>query len=211
MGYLQELLGKNEEIVFLTRQHWYVLLRTGVINFLIALIVGALALIANLLLPLVGLPVVGLVVLVLWLLPAAWFIRDWLVWLNEEYLVTNRRVIRVSGVLNKSVIDSSLEKVNDVKMEQTFIGRIFGFGDVEILTASEIGVNLFHNIQNPLKFKTEMLNQKEQLGFGEEMRPPMDLTHDIPALIAELDKLRKQGVITEEEFQKKKADLLAKM
>ena len=206
MGYLQELLGKNEEIVFLTRQHWYVLLRTGVINLLIALIVGALALIAQ-----IFLPVVGLVVLVLWLLPIVWFVHDYLIWLNEEYLITNRRVIRVGGVLNKSVTDSSLEKVNDVKMEQTFIGRIFGFGDVEILTASEIGANLFHNIQNPVKFKTEMLNQKENLGFGEEAHPPVDVTRDIPELIAALDQLRKQGALTEEEFQKKKADLLAKM
>jgi hypothetical protein len=34
---------------------------------------------------------------------------------------------------------------------------------------------------------------------------------DIPSLIAKLDGLRKLGIVTEEEFQKKKKELLAKM
>jgi hypothetical protein len=34
---------------------------------------------------------------------------------------------------------------------------------------------------------------------------------NIPALIAELDELRKKGIVTEAEFQKKKAELLAKI
>ena len=37
-------------------------------------------------------------------------------------------------------------KVNDVKMEQSFLGRLLGYGDIEILTASELGVNLFRRI-----------------------------------------------------------------
>ena len=32
----------------------------------------------------------------------------------------------ISGVLGKDVVDSSLEKVNDVKMSQSFFGRMFG-------------------------------------------------------------------------------------
>ncbi len=51
--------------------------------------------------------------------------------------------MQISGIFNKSVIDSSLEKVNDIKMDQSALGRMFGYGDIEILTASELGVNLF--------------------------------------------------------------------
>jgi GTP-binding protein LepA len=68
--------------------------------------------------------------------------------------VTNRRVIQVSGVLGKNVMDSSLEKVNDVKMSQSFLGRMFGYGDIQILTASELGVDLYHQINDPVGFKT---------------------------------------------------------
>jgi uncharacterized membrane protein YdbT with pleckstrin-like domain len=118
-------------------------------------------------------------------------------------------VIQVEGVVNKHVIDSSLEKVNDVVLDQSYLGRLLDYGNVEILTASEIGVNKLERIASPVKFKTEMLNQKEALGSDEHFGGNRE--HDVPALIAELDELRKKGVLTEEEFNAKKAQLLAKM
>jgi uncharacterized membrane protein YdbT with pleckstrin-like domain len=137
-------------------------------------------------------------------------VRDILTWSNHEYIVTNRRVIQISGIFNKDVVDSSLEKVNDVKMTQSFFGRIFDYGDVEILTASEIGVNLFKRIGDPVKFKTAMLNAKEKLGY-EGTGTHAKRTESIPAMIAELDELRKQGIVTDEEFKAKKKELLAKI
>jgi predicted Zn-dependent peptidase len=108
------------------------------------------------------------------------------------------------------VVDSSLEKVNDVKMTQSFFGRLFDYGDVEILTASEIGVNLFKRIGDPIKFKTAMLNAKEKLGY-EGTGAHAKRAESIPEQIAELDQLRKQGIVTDAEFQAKKKELLAKM
>jgi len=54
------------------------------------------------------------------------------------------------------------------------------------------------------------LNAKESLGFDED-RPRAQPAESIPAMIAELDELRKKGIVTEAEFQAKKAQLLAKM
>ena len=152
----------------------------------------------------------ALIGLVLVLLPLISMFRDALIWTNHEYLVTNRRVIQISGIFNKDVIDSSLEKVTDIKMTQSFFGRLFDFGDVEILTASEIGVNLFRRIGDPVKFKTAMLNAKEKLGY-EGTGSHAQHAESIPEQIAELDQLRKQGILTEAEFQLKKRELLAKM
>lgn len=125
-------------------------------------------------------------------------------------MVTNRRVIQFSGIFNKSVVDSSLEKVNDVKMNQSFFGRMFDYADVEIMTASEMGVNVFKRIGEPVNFKTAMLNAKERMGYegSSTHGRPAD---NIPALIAELDELRKKGIVTDEEFQSKKKELLAKI
>ena len=144
------------------------------------------------------------------LLPFGSMLRDYLIWDNRKYIVTSRRVIQLSGVFNKNVTDSSLEKVNDVKMEQTFLGRLLDFGDVEILTASEQGINLFKHIGKPIRFKTDMLNAKARLEL-EHAGGARPAELDVPALIARLDDLRKHGVLGEEEFQKKKAELLAKL
>jgi len=132
--------------------------------------------------------------------------------MNLQYIVTNRRVMQINGVINKNVIDSSLEKVNDIHLSQSAWGRLFNFGDVEILTASELGVNLFRRIQDPIRFKTTMLNAKENMDSDDDRRVPRAKpATDVPSLIASLEQLRQQGVLTEEEFQQKKTDLLARM
>lgn len=203
--YLESLLGESEKIILKTHQHWFVLF--GKIFLEILLIV--LILVASFALqPFFPFAIYGLILV---LVPLIGMLGDILVWRNKAYVVTNRRVIQISGLLDKDVVDSSLEKVNDVKMSQSFFGRMFDYGDIEILTASELGVNLFHQIADPVQFKTAMLNAKEKMGFeemGMEMRPAGT---DIPSMIEKLDGLRKRGIVSEEEFQKKKAELLAKM
>jgi hypothetical protein len=203
--YLQGLLGETEEVLLETHQHWFVLF--GKI-FLELLVIGLL--LGGIVVAFTYYPFAlwGLVLLVI---PAIGIMNDVLVWRNKAYIVTNRRVIQISGVFDKDVVDSSLEKVNDVKMSQSFLGRMFGYGDIEILTASELGINLFHEINDPIGFKTAMLNAKERLGFDGDSGVGVRVTKDIPTLIEELDELRKKGIISEAEFQRKKTELLEKL
>ena len=55
-----------------------------------------------------------------------------------------------------------------------------------------------------------MLNAKEKLGY-EGTGSHAQHSESIPEQIAELDTLRKQGIVTDAEFQAKKRELLAKM
>lgn len=203
-NYLEGLLGENEQILLETHQHWFVLFGKIFLEILLIgiLIAASLGFAAFYPVAIYGL---GLI-----LVPLVGILNDVLSWRNKAYIVTNRRVIQISGVLNKDVVDSSLEKVNDVKMSQSFLGRIFGYGDVEILTASELGVNLFHQIAEPVEFKTAMLNAKERMGY-DELGAIAHTAADIPTMIEKLDLLRKRGVLSEDEFQRKKAELLAKL
>jgi uncharacterized membrane protein YdbT with pleckstrin-like domain len=198
------MLGENERIILVTRQHGFVLFSSIIAEIVVALIVlvAIFALIfAN--------PVAAFGFLLI-LVPLAIMTRDILAWTNRQYIVTNRRVIQISGIFNKDVFDSSLEKVNDVKMTQSFFGRLFDYGDVEIMTASETGDNLFKRIGDPVKFKTAMLNAKEKLGY-EGTGAHAQRADSIPEQIVDLDELRKQGILTDEEFKAKKKELLAKM
>ena len=202
--YVLSMLGDNERIILSTRQHWFVLFSSIVAEIVVSLIVIVAITAMTLKNPLAAF---GFLLILVPLLIMVW---DILIWQNHQYIVTNRRVIQISGIFNKNVVDSSLEKVTDIKMTQSFFGRLFDYGDVEILTASEIGVNLFKRIGNPIKFKTAMLNAKEKLGYegtGAHAQRPVS----IPALIDALEELRKKGILTEEEFKAKKKELLAKM
>lgn len=212
MTYLDRLMARNEKVVLIARQHWIVLLRDVLVDGLIAL---AIIIAAVLTTPIL----VGPFLLILLVLPLGHFIYRYLQWWNEQYVITNRRVMQIEGVFNKHVSDSSLEKVNDVVMTQSALGRLLDFGDIEIITGSDVGVNIFHRIAHPIRFKTEMLNQKEAMGaledFGAKaarvLEAPALAESTIPELIAELDALRQKGILTEEEFQKKKAELLARL
>ncbi len=202
--YIENMLGENERIILVTRQHGFVLFSSIIAEIVVTLIVIVSFIIMT------STNYLAAFGFLLALIPLGIMTWDIFTWNNHQYVVTNRRVIQISGIFNKAVIDSSLEKVTDIKMTQSFFGRLFDYGDVEILTASEIGVNLFKRIGNPIKFKTAMLNAKEKLGYegtGAHAQRPVS----IPALIDALEELRKKGILTEEEFKAKKKELLAKM
>jgi hypothetical protein len=173
----------------------------------------------------------GWIGIVIAFIPLAELVRIVLDWWNERYLITNRRVMEVRGTINKHVRDSALEKVNDVELNQSVVGRLLGFGTVQIITGSDIGVNKFQRISKPVHFKRAMLNAKEDLHTvlpaavdeqaaqgrpaeeieaGEiDAEPPADV--DIPDLLVELDELRQKGIISDEEFQAKKKELLSRL
>ncbi|MEN6410794.1 MAG: PH domain-containing protein [Anaerolineaceae bacterium] len=205
-AYLNSILGDREDILMVTRQHWSVLFRYIFVEALLVLaIIGGVTLATVVWAPDFSL---GWLYLLLFL-PLISLIRDVLVWTNLKFIITNLRVIRLSGVLNKNVTDSSLEKVNDVRMTQSMFGRLFDYGDIEIMTASEVGVDIFRCISDPIHFKIAMLNAKTELEQLQGTRN--DPGDQVPDLIGQLDNLRKQGILSEEEFIRKKDELLSRL
>jgi hypothetical protein len=203
-GWLEGLRGRE-----FVRRTWRAAL-AGVAILIVALIMMFLP----------GLRVIGWIAVVVAVVPAVEVVRIFFDWLNERYIITNRRVMEVKGIINKNVSDSALEKVNDVKMQQSMVGRVLGYGTVQIITGSDIGVNCFRRISNPVRFKREMLNAKERLHesvspahAAEAITPESgaQAPSTIPDLIVELAELRQQGLISEEEFQAKKKELLDRL
>src|SRR5918996_5127768 len=186
MSYARNLLSRGEEIVFETRQHWFAVL-AETWAFVIAAIVALAVLIwaTSSDVPNVGglLQILALVVLLGAL--AYIGIKVWS-WRNQEYLITTRRVIKAEGIFNKQMGDSSLEKVNDARLTQSWVGRIFDYGTLDILTASEaaeIGLlNDFPMLAEPVKFKVAMLNQKEQMEYPDLAPAPVQRPAPAPAM-----------------------------
>jgi uncharacterized membrane protein YdbT with pleckstrin-like domain len=203
MSYLKELLGTKEEIVHVAHQHWALLIR-DILPEAALTILGTILVTQVLTIAGTGYVAIGYLVL---LIPLAMAIRDYTIWENHRYVVTSHRVIQMFGVFNKNVTDSSLEKVNDVKLEQSFWGRLFGYGDygdIEILTASEMGVNRFTRIGAPVKFKIAMLNAKQKLETNDGDSPRRA---DSQKMLQHLDALKSGGIISDTEYQEKRAAL----
>ena len=210
-SYLASLLGGHEKIVLIARQHWFILARSIFLEIVVILILVVGGIVAAIYFPPFMILIIA-VIFILLLIPIFTMTRDILNWSNRQFIITNRRVMQISGILNKSVTDSNLEKVNDLKLQQSALGRLFGYVDIEILTASELGINLFKQIENPVQFKTALINAKEEMdSYGRENPTPKPDSDPVTTMIASLSMLRKNGVITEEEYQQKKSELLSRL
>jgi uncharacterized membrane protein YdbT with pleckstrin-like domain len=163
-GYLRKVLGHDEHVLMVVHQHWLTLFGRIFMALLFVAVVLAVVTAACLYMPAQPYIIYGYA-LALLAVPLVWWRIA--VWRNHAYVLTNWRIIQMLGVFNKEVVDSLLEKVNDVKTDQSLLGRIFGYGDIEILTASEQGANRFRMIARPLEFKVAMLDAKEALERGE--------------------------------------------
>lgn len=117
---------------------------------------------------------------------------------------TNKRVISKKGLLNIKVLDSSIDKINDFDIRQSLFGRIFNYSKVIIKTSSSI--YFFDYVKDAIKFKnllltTDKIQKVEIQGSNIKTSDRYD----------ELDKLKKlldQDIITKEEFDKKKKEIL---
>jgi len=239
--YADSLLANEERIVLRTRQHWLATLIDG--RYPWALLIASF----GLLIVTSGVgesPVktglgyavlVGVVISLLWLAKVYWN------WYAQDYIVTNRRVLKVDGIINKHSADSSLEKINDAVLDQNFIGRILGYGDLDILTAAEQEVDHYKMLNQAPTFKKEMLNQKHALESDLVRMPspplraapapppaPEPVAASVPtpasspassvmtadqvtATLNRLADLRDRGAISPEEYEAKKTELLSRI
>jgi membrane protein YdbS with pleckstrin-like domain len=164
MRYADTLLSDGEVVVLRARQHWLALFldaRTAVALWVLAALLMAAVVVFDvngqgrelLSLAALALLVVGLVLFAY---------RLWH-WWAQDYMVTNRRLLKVEGILNKRSADSSLEKINDAVLDQNIVGRLLNYGDLDILTAADTAIDRYRMLAGAKEFKRQMLNQKHAL------------------------------------------------
>jgi uncharacterized membrane protein YdbT with pleckstrin-like domain len=216
MAYVDRVLGAGEEKLFVTRRHVIFLLARVILRGVAAIAAVALGIVLK---AKVHNHTAGLVLLLILLAVALVFAVQIAVlvleWSNDQYVITGRRVIQTSGVLSKHMMDSSLNMINDLVLDQSVWGRMFGFGDVEIITGND-DQNRLRGLSDPFAFKKALLAAKEQMAMayaaGRPQGAPPGLPHeDIPAQIAELADLRDRGAISQAQFEAKREELLRRL
>jgi len=142
MSYIDSNLLEGERVVFRTRVHWMLFVA----------------------------PVLFTVIV---LLPAAWFLANgpWssFTWVpiglglllllvavvkrqSSDFAVTNKRVMMKTGVFSTRSIELLLSKIEAIAVEQSFGGRVLGYGDI-VVTGSGGTRETFPQIQSPLEFR----------------------------------------------------------
>ncbi len=150
------------------------------------------------------------------------------------WLITNLRVIDESGIWNRQSNECPLDKVTNVSSNQTLLGRVLGFGDVDIQTASDGAIH-YLAIARPREFSDTILQMQEAYK-GEQLRqqaqklaqainkqnnndqaqqqqtnPTNNTLSPKMTAYLELEKLfelRQKGILTEEEYIEQKRKIL---
>ncbi|RLT24838.1 MAG: hypothetical protein DWI30_00395 [Chloroflexi bacterium] len=159
MGYIESNLVADEEILYTGRKHVVLMLGQIITEMiLIGLTLVAFSVVSMVFtkynmtqntLQVIVYGALGLATTVL----VVSGVLDYLKWYNDCVVITNMRMMRFEGVFNRHMVESVLDKINDITLNQTFWGRLFGFGDVTVLTAAESGIQEMRNIAKPLEFK----------------------------------------------------------
>ncbi|MEM8922248.1 MAG: PH domain-containing protein [Actinomycetota bacterium] len=208
MAFSKGNLNDDEQLILDLRPHWwYFAPQIAVLVAVIALGVVSL---------LFGWPTpVLLVVAVLLLAALGWFAVRYAIWTSTNFVITSDRLINRSGLLRRQGIEIPLERVNTVFFKQTIFERMLGFGDLVIESAGEQGAQSVSNIARPLNVQNEIYKQMEANEnrkfdrVGRVAAAPASAS--IPDQIEKLAELHRQGVLTDDEFQSKKKELLDRL
>jgi uncharacterized membrane protein YdbT with pleckstrin-like domain len=200
MSFSKNQLLPGENLVLLSRQHMLALAKPIVFGLIALAIIAALYFYA----------IPREWILLFCLVPIAYFALRFSDWKRREYVLTNRRVVKQEGVFSVSSFDAPLDKINNVFHRQSFMGRIFKYGDVGLETASEQGTTVFSFLSRPLDFKNALVHQRE-LYIGINNSANANQLQNIPKLLEELAGLRERKIISAEEFEEKKKNLLEKI
>lgn len=213
MPYPSNLLTNDEDLVLDLRPHWWFLAPSGALLSL-AVVLGIAALATD------WYQAIDVFIGLLVLVALAWFGVHYLKWTTTNFVVTSERVISRRGIATKHGIEIPLDRINTVFFSQSLFERVIGAGDLGIESAGEGGRQTFSDIRKPNLVQNEIYRQVENLEnrkmqrMGQAARgsgPSTAAPASIPDQIAQLDDLRRQGVLTDAEFEAKKRDLLDRM
>ncbi len=169
-SYLSSMLANGEVILIETRQHWMAALRYALRPILILLAAVGLAILNQWLvfdgwLEIIN-DLIGWILIILLVVAVIWLPIDLVRWYSRRYVLSNRRVMRMDGVLRKSSFDSSLEQINDIRTEQSLLGRTLGYADLTIYTASDTANEVYSQLLDGLQFKKAVMEAKEAMRGG---------------------------------------------
>jgi uncharacterized membrane protein YdbT with pleckstrin-like domain len=151
MSYIESSLVPGETLVHRARVSWW----SQLASILLALIAFAIA-IAFALLAHVEPATRNAITAVIVVIGLAILLRAWIRVHSTELAITNRRVIAKFGFVQRHTVEINLEKVEALRVDQGFAGRVLNFGTIHI-TGSGGSVEPIPQIADPLVFRRKFM------------------------------------------------------
>jgi uncharacterized membrane protein YdbT with pleckstrin-like domain len=204
MTYPPRLLSDDERIILDLRPHWISLFpAVAWLAAIIAVVVLSMVFGAAFLAPFY-IPII-IAIIAAFIITGIPFLR----WSTTQFLLTNERLITREGILAKKSREIPLNRINDITFTQSLMERLVSSGNLSIESAGEQGMNRFVFIKRPEHVQNEIYKAME--ASEKSLKSGMSTVQDIPEQIDKLAALRDRGIVTPEEFERKKKELLDRM
>jgi uncharacterized membrane protein YdbT with pleckstrin-like domain len=143
MSYVDGNLMAGESVVYRAKIHWFIFV-PGAIVLAVGLVMVSVS-------PRSEDPIVFFGVL-FFLTGFILLLKALITKISTELAVTSKRVIAKFGLISRSTIELNHGKVESMNVDQTIMGRIFGFGTV-VVNGTGGGKTPIPNIDAPLTFR----------------------------------------------------------
>ena len=131
-GYIEKSLGASERVVAVARFHWLYSLKA----WLALIFLG-------------------------WILVGIWiFIAMMVRQGTTEIAVTSHRFVTKTGLITLRTNEIALQNIEGVKLEQSFLGRIFDYGHLRI-EGTGVDAITIPDIADPIAFRAAIETAKE--------------------------------------------------
>jgi uncharacterized membrane protein YdbT with pleckstrin-like domain len=148
MGYVENTLSKDEEVVHKATLHWITFF-WPVMFFVLAIVFHSMREFVTLLL---AFGVVSGII-------------KYLNFVSSEFVITDKRVVFKSGVICRKSTDLLINKVEGLNVDQGILGRILGYGTI-IVSGTGGTRDGFKCVSDPLLFRRmfqEQIDEKEKI------------------------------------------------
>ena len=206
MPWPEDSLTTNEKVISSFRPHWKLLFIPalwGLGVFVVFLIIENFV---DWLFWIRVLIAVGIIVL--------FVVRPLVDWWFTRYVLTSERLMTRSGLIAQRGIEIPLERITNVNFSQTVFERLLGAGDLLVESAGETGQSAFANIPHPDTFQAVLYKTREARTIALSSNPHAEAPRprdDGAEAIRKLAGLRDEGLISEEEYERKRAEILKGM
>lgn len=135
----------------------------------------------------------------------------------SEFAVTNRRVMIKVGLIQRRTLELNLSKVESIEVEQSFWGRILGFGSIEVIGTGGTRER-FDHIGAPLEFRKAVHEAAESMQSSQlaqrpvgELQAAAAAEQDPETRLAQAKQMLDKGLITQAEFDAVRQRILETM
>ena len=134
MSYIERSLGNGERIIARAHFHWWY-----------------------------GVKAWAALILLFWCLIGIWiFVKMMVRQSTTEIAITSHRFVEKTGFLTLRTNEISLQNIEGVRLEQSFMGRVLGYGHLRI-EGTGVDAIIVPDIANPIAFRAAMETAKEHI------------------------------------------------